>query len=177
MEILHGIYIGVCTAWWGLVRLMVTQTKTSSKEPLDQCQLWSFLVRVCIHNHREGIKSLPLPLFWFLHRVGKLFRVFFIPKGALTGLLAIPIFRATRITKLMLTPGYETRKQNLVWRNSKPCYQSWTTEFYTEPNNLVHVHIQEQDTIILGKKWNNKGESLLQHQNQKSWFLLFTSPS
>lgn len=107
VEILHGIYIGVCTAGWGLVRLMVTQTKTSSKEPLDQCQLWSFLVWVCIHNHRDGIKSLPCPLFWFLHWVSEIFRVFFIPKGTLTALLPIPIFRTTWITKLMPTPGYQ----------------------------------------------------------------------
>jgi hypothetical protein len=39
MEIFHGIYVRVCTAGWGLVRVMVTQTKTSGKEPLDQCKL------------------------------------------------------------------------------------------------------------------------------------------
>ncbi|KAK7840275.1 hypothetical protein CFP56_016866 [Quercus suber] len=39
MDIFHSIYIGVCTAGWGLVGVMVTQTKTSGKEPLDQCQL------------------------------------------------------------------------------------------------------------------------------------------
>lgn len=125
MDIFHSIYVGVCTAGWGLVRVMVTQTKTSGKEPLNQCQLWSFLIRVCIHKHRERIESLPCPLFRFLHRVGKVFRVVFIPKGTLTGLLAVPIFRTTRITELMSTPEKMRDVNKIVSGNLKSCHQSW----------------------------------------------------
>ena len=111
MEVLHGINIRVCTTWWGLVWVMVAQTETPSKEPLDQCQLRSLLIWVCVHAHGHGkwIEGVPFPLFRFLDRVAhQVFRVLFVPKCTLTGLLSVSVLRTTRIAELMPTPAVVT---------------------------------------------------------------------
>lgn len=107
MEILHGIDVRICTTWWGLmIRLMVCETESTSEKSLDQCQLRSLFIWICIHHSRQRLKWVPRPLLKLLCRLSyQILSVILIPECTLTRLLAVPVFRTTRITELMPTPA------------------------------------------------------------------------